>query len=81
MPNLATIKRPPIASQSDERFLAVQFGIAMQAAPAALPGGAPRLIAAMSNGKSKDSSGGTLSRVRFAVWGRIVVGEGRKGGR
>jgi hypothetical protein len=75
---LATIKHPLTASQSNERFFAVHSGIAMQEAPAALPGGAPRLMAPMSNGKSKYADGG-LSRVSFEVQANHAVGEGRKG--
>lgn len=57
----------------------MHFGIAMQAAPAAPPGGAPRRMTPMSNGKSKDADG-LLLRVRFVVRVRCVVGEaGREG--
>ena len=79
MPNLATINLPPIASQSYERFFAGHSGSAMQAAPAALPGGAPRLMAPMSDGKSKEA-GGSLWRVRFVVGGAGLWGEGKERG-
>ena len=58
---------------------AVEFDIAVQAAPAAAPGGAPRLMVPVGGGKGNERGNG-LSRVRFEVQVHHAVGEGRKGG-
>lgn len=61
---------------------AIQFDVAVQAAPPASEGGPPRLLVPVldTGSKSKNSSSEGLSRVRFEIHVHHAVGEGRKGG-
>lgn len=61
---------------------AIQFDIAVQAAPPAAESGPPRLTVPVleAGSKSKNSASEGLSRVRFEIHLHHAVGEGRKGG-